>query len=588
MFSDNQRITAAQMKLLLLTDWAGKMMLVVPGMLGHIGARNAVLAAAAGTLLAAGAARGFGSIRIGKSRDYYSLLQMHLGTLGAAAVYLVYGIYLTGHTGLMLYLSGQVTGNYLLPGIAPAVTAVIPAVLGTWIAAEGIEVRGRVSELTGRIIWVLVFLLLFLAMRGIRPELLEYSGGVPDMQALTGTLSVAAVFGTLSVLPLVSSRIESPRKMGRKAAEAVVLTGILLLLALLAGYGILGSRGMERQKWPVIAVTNSASLSGLFLQRWDIALTALLEFALFLSIGGGIYYSGLIGSAWRKINRKISICITAAVSWMLAAAMERSEAVLVWTGRIVWCGCVPALTLSALVILMLQGKDHRNEKKENKQDRNKRQKSIIQSNQYENNRKKERKRKKSQKKRAAEIACVIGLITAGILLTGCTAIELEDRKFPLALELSTREDRIVLACAWPGLEQSGKQNEEDADNSRENEKDIDGNITRVEADSIEEAVQKIQKLQEKYVDYSQVKAILWDASLAANSGLEQPVLEWLEQMPAFAGNILIIPVDDGELTLEQVQERAEGQAGTYLENLCRNNTEYRDSVRTLTEVLYMK
>ena len=87
---------------------------------------------------------------------------------------------------------------------------------------------------------------------------------------------------------------------------------------------------------------------------------------------------------------------------------------------------------------------------------------------------------------------------------------------------------------------------------------------------------------------SQVKAILWDASLAANSGLEQPVLEWLEQMPAFAGNILIIPVDDGELTLEQVQERAEGQAGTYLENLCRNNTEYRDSVRTLTEVLYMK
>ena len=225
MFSDNQRITAAQMKLLLITDWAGKMMLVVPGMLGHIGARNAVLAAAAGTLLAAGAARGFGSIRIGKSRDYYSLLQMHLGTLGAAAVYLVYGIYLTGHTGLMLYLSGQVTGNYLLPGIAPAVTAVIPAVLGTWIAAEGIEVRGRVSELTGRIIWVLVFLLLFLAMRGIRPELLEYSGGVPDMQALTGTLSVAAVFGTLSVLPLVSSRIESPRKMGRKAAEAVVLTG---------------------------------------------------------------------------------------------------------------------------------------------------------------------------------------------------------------------------------------------------------------------------------------------------------------------------------------------------------------------------
>ena len=61
MFSDNQRITAAQMKLLLITDWAGKMMLVVPGMLGHIGARNAVLAAAAGTLLAAGAARGLGS-----------------------------------------------------------------------------------------------------------------------------------------------------------------------------------------------------------------------------------------------------------------------------------------------------------------------------------------------------------------------------------------------------------------------------------------------------------------------------------------------------------------------------------------------
>lgn len=111
-------------------------------------------------------------------------------------------------------------------------------------------------------------------------------------------------------------------------------------------------------------------------------------------------------------------------------------------------------------------------------------------------------------------------------------------------------------------------------------------ITCVAAPTIEEAVRAVQNFQDRYVDYSQVKAILWDRSLKEDPEMERQVLRWLEENPVFARNILIFDVEKDDLNLEMVQQRSQGQPGSYLENLYKNNDRYREHTRTLEEVLY--
>lgn len=101
-----------------------------------------------------------------------------------------------------------------------------------------------------------------------------------------------------------------------------------------------------------------------------------------------------------------------------------------------------------------------------------------------------------------------------------------------------------------------------------------------------EAVKNVQSLQDRYVDYSQVKAILWRSGLKENPQLEREVLLWLEENPAISGNILVFRGKTQDLSLEIIQEHAQGQPGDYLENLYRNNEEFQNYTCTLNDLLY--
>ena len=184
------------------------------------------------------------------------------------------------------------------------------------------------------------------------------------------------------------------------------------------------------------------------------------------------------------------------------------------------------------------------------------------------------------------------LLACMIFLTGCTARELEERRFPLALEVDAKDDRLIFTCAWSyipgGTEEEADKSSLDEkelleDDDREWEVDND-KITTVHAVSVEDALQSVQNLQDKYVDYSQVKAVLLGKALRDNEALLQEVFSWLEQTPEIARNILIFEADD--LKLEEIQKRSQGQPGAYLENLYKNNEKYRDKAGTLKEVLY--
>lgn len=183
-------------------------------------------------------------------------------------------------------------------------------------------------------------------------------------------------------------------------------------------------------------------------------------------------------------------------------------------------------------------------------------------------------------------------------MTGCTARELESRRFPLVLEINVKEDQLLFACAWPELKEDesktssqtfGEENAKEGGSDSESQMGHIVNsekITRVFASSMQEALRNMQCQQDKYVDYSQVKAIIWGKELVKESPFYKEVVQWLEDSPQFAGNILVFQGETRDLNLETIQEHAKGQPGAYLENLYKNNVEFQKYTKTLREVLF--
>lgn len=352
MFSNNHKITARQVQALLLTDWTGKIMLILPALVGGLGGRNAVAGALAGLALAVAAGVlivGTGGNKEAKGKEsYLAALEKRIGYVGAVTVRLLYGVYFLYHTALMLYLCGETAVTCLLPETEFWQVTLVAVLLGCYLAWGGLEVRGRVSELTAFVIWGLFFLMLLFSMSSLEPSQLAMSGGSLEIEpSLSCAGSVLLGFGVLGALPLIRDQVEDGEHLPGSIRKAVALTGVLLLMVLLSGFGIFGAAGMERLRWPVIALMSSGRLQGIFLQRWDVLLLGLLVFGLFMSVGCGIYYLGVAADGYRS-GRRGWLAAGAAASWLLCLWMRQSHPVLLWGSRIAFWGCTPILFLIAV------------------------------------------------------------------------------------------------------------------------------------------------------------------------------------------------------------------------------------------------
>lgn len=397
MFSNNRKISSRQLQALLLTDWMGKILLLLPALAGQMGGRNALAGTLAGTLLALGVGRlivreekcsgssfhgngghrasghgsgghrasghgssghgggGYGGSSYGGRQEevlyggsYYAALERRLGRWAARTIYVLYGIYFLYHGALMTYLCGQVAAVYLLPEVDFAVVTLLPVLLGLYLAWSGLEVRGRVSELAALVIWVIFLGMILLAMSSFQPRQMALGGAQWDGGGfLICSLGVLLSCGTLGALPLVRDRVEDREGMKKRVLRATAMTGVLLFFVLLAGFGIFGSEGMARLRWPVISLMSSGSVKGVFLQRWDILLIGFLVFVLYLSAGEGIYYMGAVG---RALGAKGGWPVFAggAAVWLLCLGMNALPELALWGGAAAFLICLPVLLIAAV------------------------------------------------------------------------------------------------------------------------------------------------------------------------------------------------------------------------------------------------
>lgn len=381
MFSDNHKISVGQLHTLLITDWVGKTVLLIPKLVQGIDSREALLTACFGLFFTVAVMGGLETFSGKISGNYYGYVQKQAGDVAAFVLYLVYGLYFLLHSIVMLYLSSALAAEYLLPDMNVSIVMLLPLTVGYFLARGGLEVRGRVSELIAGVIVILLVLMLGNGLFQMDTGRL-WHGEPLEWQDVAGNgyLTVAS-FGSILALPFVLPEVEKKKGWKLRLYVPLVINGLLLAGIYLTGFGIFGTEGMQRLDWPMIALMSSMNLQGVFLQRWDILFVGLLQLSLFFAVGTGIYYMENIlfnlknlgikrviptegYSSWKKRKREkerriLRLLICGAV-YLVGIRMEQWETSVYWYEKIGLFGCIPLL---AALTLLIWGKSVWREKK---------------------------------------------------------------------------------------------------------------------------------------------------------------------------------------------------------------------------------
>ena len=651
MFSHNQKISPRQMKSFLILDWLARLCLMLPVCLAGRSLGTMVGCLAAGFLfwvIFAGLI-----VRVSEDEhDFFELLSRRIGTVGAWLVYIAGLFYFLVYTTVCINLCANLASVYLLPEVPLPVLAALPLAAGLYLAAGTVEIQGRLSELT-----VPVVLVLFLFMAALDAAGMNLVPGVehrllPDKRLAAGSYEVFACMGGMFLpvlLPCLSAKRNTVGLLRRAAAWSILPAGILLFITASS----FGTAGMFQFEFPTVRVMSNVTVPGGFIQRWDVFFLMLLLFSLAFSVGSSLWaLNEVTGRLWQEAaGLKWKIMLeTGEKKWQTVSETEKQKwweregiaggwqeelageltefqkerisaddnlPAVLWVIRgliifVIFWGAAGfrspeaainyyrAFNLYLLTPFMI----------------------FVYILLYF----------RGCRRKTKKAGMLFGILC--ILLTGCTARELEDRIFPMALELRMEGEQLVMIYAWNGEEASGSggggkgQEEEETEEKektegkeqtqemedskkgkRKEEKTTDsgtdgqggnetetgdgtgfslqaepveqGNLTIFRGSTLSGILQQVEEYSDRYMDYSHVKAVILDETLEEYPELEREVYEWFAREPAFAASLIIYPAQESGLSLVQADERSDGKIGDYLENLYENNRKLQGIAVTL-------
>lgn len=180
---------------------------------------------------------------------------------------------------------------------------------------------------------------------------------------------------------------------------------------------------------------------------------------------------------------------------------------------------------------------------------------------------------------------ICSLFVLLVLLSGCTKRELEDRYFPLAMELHNTDGAYRVEYAMPNMgEETGQVK---GGNSEDEKEKKDTKEESSAGNTVEEACKEYQEYVDKYMDTGHIKAIILGTEILKNPQYLKDTLEYFESHAVFARSTLIFAYEEEEQeSLVSLTASNQDSLGTYLENLIMNNPNRKEEKKiTLGDLL---
>lgn len=320
MFSENSKISGRQIKRVVVLDWVGKTVLLLPRFTGGASGRSFILSLVMAICLTFLYAGMIGWLERHIDQDFYAYIQERLGTLAAWFISVVCICYVFVNAVYMVRLFAVIAALFLLPESAQLPLMIMILIGSMCIAGGGIETGSRVAELLYRVILLPLAFMLLCAVFSIHPEYLLEQGTDYTQETVKHGLQMFICFGGMGMVLFVTPNLNEVGSLWKMLRNAIAVVGGGTIALFLVAIGMFGPAGMRAQAWPAIALMSSVEIPGGFLQRWDIVFTVLLLASFFISVGIALFYMNMLTERILQKKRKaylpiFSVLVFAVALW---------------------------------------------------------------------------------------------------------------------------------------------------------------------------------------------------------------------------------------------------------------------------------
>lgn len=498
MFSENNQISGRQVFRLLTYDFLGMGTLLLPTMLADTAGRDGIFCILAGILSTFLYLKLLRYLLKGMKTSYPDFLKQKCGKVCGYVLWGGYFLYFILMASYTAYLFSTLMLNGLVENVSFYLVLLLILLLAFYGMAGGIEGRARVYEILFWFLMIPLFLMLFAACREVKPAYWSPVFVADGKEMLNGSYYVFFCYSMVSIVLFLKEYVADRRKCVGAAEKAVWFSGGVFAVLYLILIGLFGAEALAQMKFPAVTMMSRVQITGGFLKRTDAFMFSIWFFTLYAMLNSMVFYSGNLaekvirdcGGYLEGKKRMLPYLILLLLVYGVAVLFYRNQqfldsvTFLLWKIGTPFVVCVP-------VLLCLTGE------------------------------------RKNHKKNVRVLVLVCFLFGC-LFLQGCNVAELEDKAFPVLLNIRDQED---FQNVWLNHEYAGN----------------------------------------KEVDYNHLKVVLIERSFLEKEAEVEDMLSMLEQEKEVPWNAYVMTTESCD-RLAQTEGKLDTLLGNYLEELLENTS----------------
>lgn len=498
MFSENNQISGRQVFRLLTYDFLGMGTLLLPTMLADTAGRDGIFCILAGILSTFLYLKLLRYLLKGMKTSYPDFLKQKCGKVCGYVLWGGYFLYFILMASYTAYLFSTLMLSGLVENISFYLVLLLILLLAFYGMAGGIEGRARVYEMLFWFLMIPLFLMLFAACREVKPVYWSPVFVADGKKVLSGSYYVLFCYSMVSIVLFLKEYVADRRKCVGAAEKAVWFSGGVFAVLYLILIGLFGAEALAQMKFPAVTMMSRVQITGGFLKRTDAFMFSIWFFTLYAMLNSMVFYSGNLaakvirdcGGYLEGKKRMLPYLILLLLVYGVTVLFYRNQQFLDCVTFLLWKIGTP-FVVGVPVLLCLTGE-----------------------------------RKKHKKK--VRVLVLVCFLFGCLFLQGCNVAELEDKAFPVLLNIRDQDD---FQNVWLNHEYAGN----------------------------------------KEVDYNHLKVVLIERSFLEKEAEVEDMLSMLEQEKEVPWNAYVMTTESCD-RLAQTEGKLDTLLGNYLEELLENTS----------------
>jgi len=498
MFSENNQISGRQVFRLLTYDFLGMGTLLLPTMLADTAGRDGIFCILAGILTTFLYLKLLRYLLKGMKTSYPDFLKQKCGKICGYVLWGGYFLYFILMASYTAYLFSTLMLSGLVENISFYLVLLLILLLAFYGMAGGIEGRARVYEMLFWFLMIPLFLMLFAACREVKPAYWSPVFVADGKEMLNGSYYVFFCYSMVSIVLFLKEYVSDDKKHISAAEKAVGFSGGVFAVLYLILLGLFGVDALAPMKFPAVTMMSRVQVTGGFLKRTDAFMFSIWFFTLYAMLNSMVFYSGNLaekvirdcGGYLEGKKRMLPYLILLLLVYGVTVLFYRNQQFLDCVTFLLWKIGTP-FVVGVPVLLCLTGE-----------------------------------RKKHKKK--VRVLVLVCFLFGCLFLQGCNVAELEDKAFPVLLNIRDQDD---FQNVWLNHEYAGN----------------------------------------KEVDYNHLKVVLIERSFLEKEAEVEDMLSMLEQEKEVPWNAYVMTTESCD-RLAQTEGKLDTLLGNYLEELLENTS----------------